>query len=362
MNEIFERLEGQPRAKTILQAAAGTPGGSYLFVGPPGAGKTEASRVFAAALLCLDKCGTCNICTRVLREIHPDVSTYGPEGLTFPVEVIREMVASSSLTPLEAKYRVMIVEDAGRIVERSQNALLKALEEPNASVTWILISDAVDPFLPTILSRCQIVEFTPVAEELAVPVVRSRLSVGDEEAFLAVRASRGDLDRALALAGDDSVREVRRLAIDSAVAVGAGHVSFLEMADRVKRAAASVRSELERAQSEELERMSEVLSGSGRRRLTEKHRRALRKVETEVFIDFLVWLGIVFRDLAALSSGRPAEEVTNSDRAADMVEAAPSRPTGQWLDLAEATLEGELAISENANAGLVVESLLLRLA
>lgn len=361
MNEVFNRLEGQPRARAILQAAAMTPGGSYLFVGLPGVGKTEASRVFAAALLCPDKCGTCNVCTRVLRDIHPDVSVYSPEGLTFPVDLIREMVASSSLTPLEAKYRVVVVEDAGRIIERSQNALLKALEEPNPSVTWVLISDAVDPFLPTILSRCHIVEFTPVAEEAAIPLVRSRMSIGDKEALFAVRASRGDLGRALALAGDDAVREVRTLAMDSAVTLGAGHTSALEMADRVKRAATSVRSELERAQTQELQRLEEVLSGSGRRRVVEKHRRAQRRVETETFIDFLVWLGSVLRDLAAVSSGRSAEEVTNSDRASDIVEAAYQRSTREWLDLAEATLKGELAISENANGPLVIESLLLRL-
>lgn len=362
MNEIFNRLDGQPRARAVLKSSASHGGGSYLFVGPPGAGKADASRVFAAACLCPQRCGACKTCSRVLRDVHSDVSVYQSEGLTYPVDLIREMVAAASLTPLEATRRVMIVEDAGRIAERAQNALLKALEEPNQSVTWILVSDAVEGFLPTVLSRCHIVEFVPVAEEDAVPLVKSRLSLSSEEALVAVRASRGDLDRAIALAGDASARELRRVAIDAAASRRPESAWALETADWLKRASGSARAQSESAQKEELERMEDVLSSPSRRRLGEKHRRALRKVETDVFVDFLMWLGSAFRDLAAVSAGASPEEVTNTDRAGDISEAASSRSTAEWLDLAEATLDAQLAIAENANTALTLEALLLRLA
>ncbi|HXL41763.1 MAG TPA: DNA polymerase III subunit delta', partial [Actinomycetota bacterium] len=85
MSELWARLVGQDRVTETLPAAATLPGDAYLFAGPPGTGKEEAARVFAAAILCPDHCGTCNICGRVLRGIHPDVVILEPEGYTYPI-------------------------------------------------------------------------------------------------------------------------------------------------------------------------------------------------------------------------------------------------------------------------------------
>jgi DNA polymerase-3 subunit delta' len=131
VSELWARVVGQDRVVAALRAAAIQPGDAYLFDGPPGTGKEEAARVFAAAILCPDQCGTCATCGRVLRGIHPDVVVLEPEGYTYPIEAIRDAVAQASLSPMEGARRVMVVEEADRIVERSQNALLKALEEPN---------------------------------------------------------------------------------------------------------------------------------------------------------------------------------------------------------------------------------------
>src|SRR5205807_2133339 len=218
VSELWGRLVGQDRVTATLRAAASLPGDAYLFAGPPGTGKEEAARVFAAAILCPEHCGTCTICGRVLRGIHPDVVILEPEGYTYPIEAIREAVAQAALSPMEGTRRINVVEEADRIVERSQNALLKALEEPNPSVTWVLVTSMLQPVLPTILSRCQVVEFVPVPEEALSAIVRTRGLLSDEEADLVVRAARGDLERALALVGNESARALRRLAIDTAIA------------------------------------------------------------------------------------------------------------------------------------------------
>jgi DNA polymerase-3 subunit delta' len=236
---------GHPRAASVLKGAAARPTGTYLFVGSPGVGKRNAARVFAAALVCPEACGDCNTCRRVLAGLHPDVTILQPEGYTFPVEVLRATAQAASQTPIEADHRVFIIQEADRIPERSQNALLKALEEPNRSVIWILLAHAVQPFLPTILSRCQIVDFPPIAEEAMLELLQTRFELDEPEARRLVRISRGDLNAAVRLAGDPAAAEVRAKALRVAANTRMSVVDALDAADAVKAMAAAARERLE---------------------------------------------------------------------------------------------------------------------
>ena len=366
MSELWARLVGQERVTATLRAAAGLPGDAYLFAGPPGTGKEEAARVFAAAVLCPDHCGTCTICGRVLRGIHPDVVILEPEGYTYPIEAIREAVAQAALSPMEGARRIIIVEEADRIVERSQNALLKALEEPNPSVTWVLVTSVLQPILPTILSRCRIVEFAPVPEAELAALVRARGSIDEDEAAVFVRAARGDLVRAISLVQDDATRALRALAIDVAIRQAADPDArrALQAAAGVRAAATTARDAQEKAAAAELAELEEVLgsgrgSGGMRRRLGERQKRAVRRAETDVFVEFCSWLAQTFRDLAALSAGAGPESISAPDRAGDLAAAAARRPTAHWLRMAEVALGGQVAIRENAQPALAVEAVLL---
>jgi DNA polymerase-3 subunit delta' len=366
VSDLWARLVGQERVTATLRAAAGLPGDAYLFAGPPGTGKEEAARVFAAAILCPDHCGTCTICGRVLRGIHPDVVILEPEGYTYPIEAIREAVSQAALSPMEGKRRIIVVEEADRIVERSQNALLKALEEPNPSVTWVLVTSVLQPILPTILSRCRIVEFAPVPEAELAAVVRTRGALDDEEAAVLVRAARGDLVRAISLVEDGATRALRTLAIDVAIRQAAEPNArrALQAATDVRLAATAAREAREKAAVVELAELEEVLgtgrgSGGMRRRLGERQKRAVRRAETDVFVEFCSWLAQAFRDLAALSAGAGPESISAPDRAADLAAAAALRPTAHWLQMAEEALGGQVAIRENAQPALAVEAVLL---
>jgi DNA polymerase III subunit delta' len=366
VTDLWARLVGQERVTATLRAAAGLPGDAYLFAGPPGTGKEEAARVFAAAILCPDHCGTCTICGRVLRGIHPDVVILEPEGYTYPIEAIREAVSQAALSPMEGKRRIIVVEEADRIVERSQNALLKALEEPNPSVTWVLVTSVLQPILPTILSRCRIVEFAPVPEAELAAVVRTRGALDDEEAAVLVRAARGDLVRAISLVEDGATRALRTLAIDVAIRQAAEPNArrALQAATDVRLAATAAREAREKAAVVELAELEEVLgtgrgSGGMRRRLGERQKRAVRRAETDVFVEFCSWLAQAFRDLAALSAGAGPESISAPDRAADLAAAAALRPTAHWLQMAEEALGGQVAIRENAQPALAVEAVLL---
>jgi DNA polymerase-3 subunit delta' len=374
VSQLWGRLVGQDRVTATLKAASGHPGDAYLFAGPPGTGKEGAARVFAASILCPDQCGSCTICGRVLRGIHPDVVILEPEGYTYPIDAIREAVAQAALSPMEGSRRVIIIEEADRIIERSQNALLKALEEPNPSVTWVLVTSVLQPILPTILSRCRLVEFAPVPEAEVAALVRTGVlsahgqgrAVDDDESAIYVRAARGDLERAVALVSDERARHLRALAIDIAIRLAADPDArrALQAAQEVRAAATAAREAREKAAAAELAELEEVLgSGRGsagaRRRLGERQKRAVRRAETDVFMEFCSWLAQAYRDLAALSSGAGPDAISAPDRAGDLAAAAARHPTAHWLHMADEALGSQVAIRENAQPALMVEAVLL---
>lgn len=364
---LWDRLAVDERIRGLLVAAAARPGDSFLFAGPPGAGTVAAARTFAASVVCPDACGVCPCCLRALGGSHADVAWYEPEGLTYPLDLIREMVAAAAQTPLEGRRRVTVVEEADRITERSQNALLKALEDAGPSVTWVLVADALESFLPTVLSRCQVIEFPPVPETKVRVLLEERFGVEPGQAAHIVRIARGNLETAVALAGDPRAAEVRDLAIRAATDARRRPGWAIRMAEQVLVLAKEAREQRGRTLEADLHALEEVLgagrgAASARRRMVERHKRVLRRVELQTSLDFLSWLGAAARDLAAVAAGALPSVTSTPDHAEQVSAAAPARPVGFWLDLVDATLEGRRAILENANPGMVVESVLLRLA
>ncbi|MCA1840462.1 MAG: ATP-binding protein [Actinomycetota bacterium] len=362
---IWDRIVGQDRPRAFLQAAADDPADSYLLVGPPGSGKLDAAKVFAAAIVCPIRDDDCPNCSRILRDLHPDVSVFEPEGFTFPVETIRQMVATASLSPFESKRRAFVVEQADRIAERSQNALLKGLEEPNASVTWILVADALDPFLPTVLSRCQIVEFSAVTEQAIGALLKSRYNLPDAEVRAFIRYARGDLGKAQALASDSNVRALRDLAFDALTKIGSVE-GALAAAERAAQIVASLSAGAEADQAAQLQELEASIgtgkgSASIKKKLTDKHKRALRKLESEAYIDLFDFFADGCRDAAAVAAGAPADVVINSDWGPSISKSTLGTHPSRWISLAELAANGKIAVMENANAPLVAEALFLSL-
>jgi DNA polymerase-3 subunit delta' len=124
---------------------------------------------FAAALLCADGgCGTCRSCTLAMAGNHPDIDVLTTEKVGISIEEIRNLVTSAQLGGSMGRYRIMIIEDADRMAERSSNVLLKALEEPPAGTVWILCAPSEADMLPTIRSRVRRIALkTPAVEEVA---------------------------------------------------------------------------------------------------------------------------------------------------------------------------------------------------
>ena len=212
---VWDTLVGQRHIRTTLESAVSGHGmtHAWLFTGPPGSGRSNAALAFAAALQCDGGgCGLCEDCRTALAGSHPDVRVRRSERVIISVDLAREWVREASLMPVRGRWQVIIVEDADRLHERANNALLKAIEEPTPRTVWILCAPQVDDVLPTIRSRTRnVILGTPRAEDVADFLVR-RFDVSPSRAAHAARASQGHIGRAKALAMEEDTRG-RRLEV-----------------------------------------------------------------------------------------------------------------------------------------------------
>ncbi len=139
---------------------------AYIFAGPEGLGKTRIAKEFFKALNCLntpgDPCDSCRSCLKAIHEGHPDFRTLGPRNGQIVIEDVRGVIDETSLKPFDARRRLIVIEPAERLNKASANALLKTLEEPPESSVIILVSHKPSLLLPTLVSRCQVVRFSPL--------------------------------------------------------------------------------------------------------------------------------------------------------------------------------------------------------
>lgn len=220
---VWDELVGQERLVDDLRDAVG---GSrralagevssamthaWLFTGPPGSGRSNAARSFAAALLCDDAgCGSCLACRTALSGAHADVTVVVSEQSVIKVDPMRDLVRQAALAPSGGRWQIFIVEDADRLNDKAADALLKSLEEPPPRTVWMLCAPTVEDVLATIRSRCRVkVLRTPPPEAVAAHLVR-RDAVSEAVAAYAARASQGHIGRARALALDEPTRNRRR--------------------------------------------------------------------------------------------------------------------------------------------------------
>jgi DNA polymerase-3 subunit delta' len=170
---IWRELFGQADAIAQLEQAVNNRDQgvqhAWLMTGPPGSGRSNMAVAFAAALLCADGgCGTCRSCTLAMSGNHPDIDVLTTEKVGISIEEVRNLVLSAQMGGSMGRYRVMIIEDADRMAERSSNVLLKALEEPPPGTVWILCAPSEADMLPTIRSRVRRITLkTPAVEEVA---------------------------------------------------------------------------------------------------------------------------------------------------------------------------------------------------
>ncbi len=189
---------------------------AYLISGMEGMGKRSLARLMTQYLLCTgaDKpCGQCPACVQVREGNHPDVLTVAPgkplspdvrAGLSgIPVDEIRYVISQVGQHTFIGGRRVVIIERADKMNPPAQNALLKTLEEPLPDTIFLLLSDAPELLLPTIVSRCRALKLHPWPDETVLRALEIH-GVTGHDARRAVHVSGGSIGRALAVSADEA--------------------------------------------------------------------------------------------------------------------------------------------------------------
>ncbi|MBC7344696.1 MAG: DNA polymerase III subunit delta' [Clostridia bacterium] len=206
-------LIGQDIAVNQLKKAAEkkSPAPSYLFYGPQGTGRRTAAVAFSAALNCrgsgADACLNCGSCAKIRRGVHPDLLVVEPARDTIKLAQVREIGEFTSTPALEGTFKVVIIDPADGLTVEAQNYLLKLLEEPKGNEVFILITSRAGAVLSTVISRCQIIKFQLLKDEVVADLLVQE-GYGSEEARWASRLARGSVDLAKGFLSPE-VREQR---------------------------------------------------------------------------------------------------------------------------------------------------------
>jgi DNA polymerase III subunit delta' len=160
-------------AERVRLANAG-PFPSLLFSGPQGLGKSLLAVWFAARNNCENPRSeapwacSCKSCRLYLRNAHPDLFWLKrqPGKTVLGVGEARELIQQLFLRPYQARQRVCIIDEADRLTDEAQSALLKTLEEPPPDNLLILVTHQESKLLTTVLSRCRIHRFAPLTDEV----------------------------------------------------------------------------------------------------------------------------------------------------------------------------------------------------
>ena len=198
---------GQPQAVRVIKKSLerGSIAHAYLFAGVEGVGKTLCAVSLVQALNCegqdRGECGSCPVCQKIRNFSFPDFRKIEPGGVSriISIDEIRELRREIYLRPVEGNYKAFLIICADRMREEAANALLKVLEEPPENSVLILTTSRPDILLPTIVSRCQRINFRRLGCEDIIKILRLRQDVPEERAGIVADLSAGSPGRALSL-------------------------------------------------------------------------------------------------------------------------------------------------------------------
>jgi DNA polymerase-3 subunit delta' len=400
---VWDDVVGQETAVATLRRAvqaagemvlAGEDGGergavagmthAWLLTGPPGSGRSNAARAFAAALQCLEGgCGHCKACLTALAGTHADVSLIATEHVQLRVDDVRPLIQTAQRSPSSGRWRVIVIEDADRLNDSSGNVLLKAIEEPPPRTVWLLCAPSADDVLVTIRSRCRRVGLRiPPVDAVADLLVR-RDGADPAVAAFAARSAQSHIGLARRLALDEAARIRRREVLKlpgklrsvGAAVLAAGQL--VEVAAEESKARTTERDATEKAAllhslgAEGLATLPPAVR-SQVRQLEENQKRRATRAQRDVLDRSLVDLLSLYRDVLVLQLGATEStsldgavsagvELVNAEMAELLWSEAQASTAAATLRRMEAIGVARERIEANVSPLLAVESLMVQL-
>lgn len=211
----WDEIVGQDEAVRTLAATAdiaerGTIAHAWLITGPPGSGRSNIAKRFAAALIARNADERDTVFAQVSAHTHPDFTSLVSQKVIISIDEVRELAASAHFAPSLGRHRVILIEDADRMPERTSNVLLKSLEEPPESTVWILCAPSEADLIPTIRSRVRSLRLVTPQIEAVTQLLSEREQVPEEVAERAARLAQSHIGMARRLATDELALERRQ--------------------------------------------------------------------------------------------------------------------------------------------------------
>lgn len=213
----FQDIIGQEQIKEHLQNAlsAGKVSHAYIINGEKSMGKEFVARIFAMTLQCeqggIQPCNECRSCKQAVSGNQPDIIYVSHEKPnTISVDDIRSQINNDvAIKPYSSRYKVYIVNEAEKMTPQAQNAILKTLEEPPAYAVILLLVSNVNTLLPTILSRCVVLNMKPVQDDLIKKYLMQEMQIPDYKADVCVAFARGNVGKAKLLAASEEFENIK---------------------------------------------------------------------------------------------------------------------------------------------------------
>lgn len=223
----FQDIIGQEQIKEHMRNAlkANKISHAYIINGEKYAGKEFVAKVFAMALQCEERakgnldmvpCQQCHSCKQALSDNQPDIIkvTHEKTPNSIGVDDVREQISGSVvIKPYSSPHKIYIVPEAEKMTQQAQNALLKTLEEPPEYAVIMLLTSNINALLPTILSRCVVLNMKPVSDMLVRKFLMEEMKVTDYKADVCVAFARGNLGKAKSLASSEEFDNVKSEAL-----------------------------------------------------------------------------------------------------------------------------------------------------
>ncbi|WP_298865653.1 DNA polymerase III subunit delta' [uncultured Microbacterium sp.] len=367
----WSEVWGQDAAVQTLRQAASDPAAlshAWLITGPPGSGRSTLAYAFAAALIA-EHPDDENTMRQVIARTHPDLTALRTDKIIITIKEARALVERSYFAPSAGRYRVIVVEDADRMVERTSNVLLKALEEPPEQTIWVLCAPSEADLLPTIRSRVRALRLREPEVADVARLIALRTGVDEAIAEQAARHAQRHIGMAQRLATDDGARRRRDQTLRAVLGVrGVG--TAVEVAGHIIQAATedakALTAERDAAERASLLRTVGVAEGQAvphalrpqiaaledeqRKRATRSLRDGIDRVLTD--------LQSLYRDVVMLQFGRDGELI-NTELHTELAALAAAWPVERTLIALDAIADTRATLERNVSPLLATESLLV---